>query len=493
MSTGKGSKSVKFCLNEGNKLKNEGKLDQAIEKYNQALQINPDCLPAFMHLGEIYDNKGEPDQAISYYKKVINLKPDNSMANAKLGRVMMKVGDKEGAIQAYQKAILFKADPPQWVYNDLKNALETNEYFKVCFDLGVEFFIQGNTSEAIHWLIKAIEIKPTFLPAFVKLLAIQNQSQVSREDWLHLIKGYQTTIEALQKSLHFAYLNLGIALSEVGEVNQAIACNQTGVYQKILESKSNFFNQSLELGCSNKPSFLIIGAPKCGTSSLYSYITEHPNVISPLLKEINFFNKNFSKGINWYLSHFALLPEGKYVTGEATPLYLYHSDTPERVSDCFPDVKLIIILRNPVDRAISDYYHRARNKRLKMTFEEVFSPRLSEFQGVTNILENENYLMDKNEIIWRGMYFSFVEKWMNLFSREQVMVLQNEDLLENPGMVMQNVFKFLDIPSYESSSYAKKNVGSYSSLPDSIREEFSKLYHYHNQRLEDYLEIKLNW
>jgi tetratricopeptide (TPR) repeat protein len=485
------SNSLKETLNEGNQLKSKGQLEQAIQKYNEALQIKSDCCPALMHLAEIYERKDNFKKAIFYYKSVINLKPNNSMAISKLGRLMIKVGDKQGAINVYRKAIL--ENHPKWVYEGFKDVLDTNDDFNFYFDLGVEFTIKGHVSEAVNLFVKAIKAQPTFLPSFVKLLALQNQSKIDVEDWISLISCYKDTIENLQKSIHFAHINLGIALTELGKVNEAIACNKIGLYHKLLESQPDFFTNSWELGCSRKPNFLIIGAPKCGTSSLYSYTIEHPSVISPLLKEVNFFNKNYIKGVDWYLSHFAPLPKEKYLTGEATPLYLYDFDAPQRVYDLFPDIKLIIILRNPVDRAVSAYYHRARNKKLKASFEEVFDTRISEFNEVTDILDNENYLMNKNDIIWQGMYFQFVEKWMNIFQKEKVLVLRNEDLLENPKIVMQKVFEFLDLPSYESSSYVKKNVGSYSSIHDSVRQDFSRIYHYHNERLEEYLGIKLNW
>jgi hypothetical protein len=128
------------------------------------------------------------------------------------------------------------------------------------------------------------------------------------------------------------------------------------------------------------PDFLIIGAQKSGTSSLYNYLTQHPDVCPALVKEIRYFNKYFSKGTNWYRGHF---PSSLYIsyvnkisgrdmiTGDGTPSYLSDPYVPRRVFEVIPQVKLIVLLRNPVDRAYSHYQHRFRANREVSSFEEV--------------------------------------------------------------------------------------------------------------------------
>ena len=100
------------------------------------------------------------------------------------------------------------------------------------------------------------------------------------------------------------------------------------------------------------PDFLIIGAQKCGTSSMFAYLNQHPQMKLPDVKEIHFFDLNYSNGLDWYTSHFppASLSH-RMVTGEASPYYLFHPHVPERVRLHCPDVKLVVMLRNPVDRA----------------------------------------------------------------------------------------------------------------------------------------------
>ena len=112
------------------------------------------------------------------------------------------------------------------------------------------------------------------------------------------------------------------------------------------------------------PDFLIIGAQKCGTSFLYRFLVKHPHVKSAFVKEVHYFDLNFAKGNNWYRSNFPLQVRNTrtYITGEASPYYLFHPHAARRASMVVPDAKLLILLRNPVDRAHSHYQHQVKRE-----------------------------------------------------------------------------------------------------------------------------------
>src|SRR5579863_6754349 len=112
------------------------------------------------------------------------------------------------------------------------------------------------------------------------------------------------------------------------------------------------------------PDFMIIGTQKGGTTSLYNYLIDHPNISSIFKKEPHFFDFNFYKGVSWYRAHFPSLLEKyyservhgqKFITGEASPYYLYHPLVPQRIKETMPTAytKFIVLLRNPIDRAYS--------------------------------------------------------------------------------------------------------------------------------------------
>ena len=118
------------------------------------------------------------------------------------------------------------------------------------------------------------------------------------------------------------------------------------------------------------PDFLIIGTQRGGTTSLYDYLSEHPCIAGAVKKEIEFFDLNYHRGIGWYRAHFPSVLERLYarrargrklVTGEATPYYLFHPHAPRRMQEAAPESRLIILLRNPVERAYSHYWHEVRH------------------------------------------------------------------------------------------------------------------------------------
>jgi|SRR5690242_3518862 len=116
------------------------------------------------------------------------------------------------------------------------------------------------------------------------------------------------------------------------------------------------------------PHFLIIGAQRCGTTSLFEYLARHPDVAPPSAKELHFFDSEYHKGDAWYRERFPSLRNG-FITGEATPYYIFHPHTPTRVRDWNSKVKLIVLLRNPVDRAYSHYHHEVRLGTESLDFE----------------------------------------------------------------------------------------------------------------------------
>ncbi len=127
------------------------------------------------------------------------------------------------------------------------------------------------------------------------------------------------------------------------------------------------------------PDFPIVGAMKSGTSSLYLYTTQHPHVLPALKVEVHYFDINFNRGNKWYRSHFPtifykfisrLIKRHKMITGEASPYYLFFPHSAQRIYTTFPNLKIIIILRNPVDRAYSHYFHSTRGGFESLSFEE---------------------------------------------------------------------------------------------------------------------------
>ena len=127
-----------------------------------------------------------------------------------------------------------------------------------------------------------------------------------------------------------------------------------------------FTYRRMSSGVRPLPDFLVIGAARSGTTSLYRYLERHPAIAAASMKEIHYFSIDHWRGVEWYRAHFPTAMTRKIVTwrgdarcqtGEATPYYLFHPLAPERIADALPDIRLVILLRNPIDRAFSHYLH----------------------------------------------------------------------------------------------------------------------------------------
>lgn len=174
------------------------------------------------------------------------------------------------------------------------------------------------------------------------------------------------------------------------------------------------------------PNFLIIGAPRAGTSWLARNVREHPDIFMPSTKELHYFDRHHERGPSYYESFFEGA-EGATAVGEATPDYLHLPDVPERIWNLVPEAKLIVSLRNPVDRVYSRYW----NSRAK--FEE--NRRLS----------FEQKLRRKPEFIEEGFYHTNVMRYLEYFPLDRFHFVLYEDIATDPIALLSSVFRFLDV------------------------------------------------
>ena len=177
------------------------------------------------------------------------------------------------------------------------------------------------------------------------------------------------------------------------------------------------------------PSFVIIGAAKCGTTTLYEYLLRHPAVMMPQLKEPEFFSRNevYARGLEWYASLFADAGADQ-LCGEASTTYSrwpHTADAASRLARQLPDVKLIYLMRNPVERAYSHYAHHMRLG-VTCTFEEAIAR--------------------SNEYVDCGLYMMQISRYMRFFNREQLLCLFTEDLKDDPAGVLNQLQAFLGLP-----------------------------------------------
>lgn len=253
------------------------------------------------------------------------------------------------------------------------------------------------------------------------------------------------------------------------------------------------------------PDFIIIGGQRCGTTSLYRYLVEHPDIAGARRKEVHFFDNSFHRGTRWYNAHFPLSLERRaremrghpLITGEASPYYLFHPHAPRRVRQLVPNAKLIALLRNPVDRAYSHYHLSVRLGFETLPFEQAIESEHERLNGeLERMLADDKYYSRSHQhhsYLARGIYVDQLKIWLDTFPREQILILRSEDFYADPGPAIQQVTDFIGLNPYRKARYEVHNDGKYNSLSDDMRAFLYEYYAPHNERLNDYLGMDFGW
>lgn len=253
------------------------------------------------------------------------------------------------------------------------------------------------------------------------------------------------------------------------------------------------------------PDFVVIGCQKCATTSLYDYLIQHPDISSATQKEIHFFDSNYNIGITWYRSFFPTVfskifskrKKRKFVTGEASPMYIFNPIVPTRMSRMLPNIKLIAILRNPIDRAYSHYSMQVKNNYEHLSFEEAIGNEETRIAGEREKEEqDENYVginLRDFSYLARGRYVEQLKIWMNYFPKDKFLILRTEDLEENPTHTMNEIFEFLDLPPYEIKNPPKMNVGEYKAMNPSTRKMLVEYFKPYNEQLHKLFNKNFDW
>ncbi|NJK74003.1 MAG: ATP-binding cassette domain-containing protein [Microcoleus sp. SU_5_6] len=273
------------------------------------------------------------------------------------------------------------------------------------------------------------------------------------------------------------------------QVNKAHALNKNNPgYAKI----------STQLRSKNQPDFLILGAQKSGAESLYGYLENHLQIIKEGSRQIHFFNLNFDRGVEWYSKELTRSVAGdKVLLWEMTPYYIYHPLVAERVYKCFPDVKLIVLLRNPVQRAWMHYNLEVAVGCEKLDFEKAIASEPDRLKGeVEKIRSDESYYSFNHQhysYLSRGIYVDQIKNWLDYFPREQLLILKCEDFEANPAKVFSRVLNFLDISVSAVKEYEISSAGDYSKMPGDIERGLTNYFAPYNQELSDLLKEDFNW
>jgi hypothetical protein len=252
------------------------------------------------------------------------------------------------------------------------------------------------------------------------------------------------------------------------------------------------------------PNFIIIGAQKSGTTSLYYYLSQHYQLISSNVKEVHYFDggpdsdvDNFKKGEAWYRAHFPLLKniDINHKVYESSPLYIFNPLAPKRIIETIPKIKLVLILRNPTERAISHYFHEKRKGYESLSILEAFQ---EEEERMKSVIDEEDY---KNDIFLhtsyksRGLYFEQIKRYLNYFPRSSILILNSDDLSSEPEETLRQVYEFVGVDAdYKIQNIKQQNVSSdKTEVEPGVRKYLDDYFAPHNQKLYELIGKDFKW
>jgi len=254
------------------------------------------------------------------------------------------------------------------------------------------------------------------------------------------------------------------------------------------------------------PDFLIVGAQRAGSTSLFDYVCRHPRVPAPSHKEIHFFDQNYFRGEGWYRSHFPTVLEREYLRrrhgapplmGESSPYYLFHPQVPGRVRETLSEARIVVLLRNPVERAYSHYQLTRRRGHESLSFEDAIAAEPDRLAGEEERMERDPRYASVphrfHSYVARGMYADQLERWLAVFPCDRVLVLASEELFAKPDETYGRTLAFLGLPGLRLDDYRQLNRGGYEDMAPATRELLAERFREPNQRLYDLLDRDFGW
>lgn len=259
-------------------------------------------------------------------------------------------------------------------------------------------------------------------------------------------------------------------------------------------------------GLRMQPDFMMIGGQRCGTTSLFRALAAHPQVIRPLWhkKGINYFDLNYYRGMSWYRGHFpvsALARRRGAAPGtsvfEASGYYLYHPFALERAARDLPGVKLVVMLRDPVERAFSAYKHEFARGFERESFEDALRLEDSRLDGEIDRmradLRYESHAHRHHSYRRRGHYAEQLERAFRYFPRERVFVMESEEFFAAPAEKYRQLLDFLGLPPFEPARFDRHNGRPGEPMPAPTRRMLEDHYRPYDERLTALLGRAPGW
>jgi hypothetical protein len=248
------------------------------------------------------------------------------------------------------------------------------------------------------------------------------------------------------------------------------------------------------------PGFLIAGAQRCGTTSLYRALSAHPLIVkAPRHKGIHYFDMNYERSLAWYQAHFTRRAEddAQSLTFESSPYYMFHPLAPGRIAHDLPGVKLLVLVRDPVERAHSAHAHELARGFETEPFERALELEGSRLRGEVDRIEADpHYLSFSHQhhaYRSRGRYSDQLQALESQFGPERILVIDSGNFFASPERTYDRVLDFLGLPHCEYPIFERHNAEGRSALPDALRAELSGYFQPYDERLTKWIGDIPSW
>jgi hypothetical protein len=256
------------------------------------------------------------------------------------------------------------------------------------------------------------------------------------------------------------------------------------------------------------PGLLICGGQRCGTTSLYRALSAHPALLKPVLhKGVHYFDTGYHRGLDWYRAHFPLRRTAQRVADrlgvwpvayESSPYYLYHPHAAARIARVLPQVRVVVLVRDPVVRAHSQHAHElARGFESEPSFSRALALEPARLRGQAEHMRADpcyrSFAHQHHAYRARGEYARYLDRMAAHLSRDRILVLESEQLFTSPERVYDRVLSFLGLPRGEYPPFQRHNARPRPEMTERVRRELTAHYAPHDAALEPWLGHPPSW
>ena len=438
-------------------------------------------------------DRGARDEALQFLEHSTEVFEQSSQLKAEAARFLFGLEEypmavewlKRGGIAEFDESTVF-----QWsdeieqsgdrslamelleIFLDLGSHLDKHDPSETHFRIARLYRMLGDTDAAVEHVLLCLETGN--YPNVLSMLCSMNSE---REKEL-LLDRVDRLSEVAEMPGHCAN-RLNFAIADIHKLNNdySKAAIHIGKVRDDFESKGEAPSGSNQL----KPAFLVIGTMKSGTTGFYHTLCQHPQIHAAIKKEVRYFSNRHANE-DWYFAHFPKLADGQFgITGEATPNY-YAMNVHGRIRETLSDVKLICLLRDPAERAISQYFHGLAHGNIKRPIDQFYGQaELERFAGKSDDeLERIAYAVgegnrDFNSNLTYGLYVHFLRKWFREFDAQQILLLNFEEFKQNQDATISKTCDFLGIAPTGPLGLKKQFRGNYDHSDESVKRVLHRL------------------